>query len=91
MHQSLVETVGEQKAELFYTKMMADTNLMDSVLGDFFPSAEDFLQFDDPFEALGAYMVEYFKANERGGLMRIEVVDNSEDEVHVDVVDCLWT
>jgi len=89
LHQSLVETVGEEKAGVFWKKCI-DQNLGDLILVDFFPSAEDFLQFDDPFEALSTYMVEYFKANERGGLMRVEVVENSKDEFRVDVVECFF-
>lgn len=90
IQQSLVETAGEEKAEAFWRRCIQDKDLGALIVADFFPTVEDFLQFDDPFEALSAYMIEYFEANVRGGLMRIEVVENSHDEFRVDVVDCFF-
>ena len=89
LHQSLVETIGEKKTASFWIKMMQEKT-GSLILADFFPLAEDFLQFEDPFAALSAYMIEYFAANERAGLFKTKVIENSKDEFRVDVVDCCF-
>ena len=89
LHKSLSATVGEERALEFWAKTV-EKDVGSLILADFFPLAEDFLCFRDPFAALSEYMLEYFRANERAGLMSIEVVEMSANEFRVDVVDCFF-
>ena len=87
-HRSLLEVYGAERGAEVYRRFAEKQGVM--LWEDFIPTAQDFLDCDDPWEALRQYFLEYFRVNEREGIFRYEVVQDDDSELHIRLVDCAW-
>jgi hypothetical protein len=57
---------------------------------EFLPSAKEFRRFPDPWEAFREYFHEFFRAHQREGVKRYNIIENTDTEFHVQLTDCAW-
>jgi hypothetical protein len=85
---ALIATVGKEKTLEVYPKLNDKLGTM--MYEEFLPSSEDFHRCRDPWEAFRLYFLEFLRVYERDKGMRLEILQNTEDELHIHVTDCVW-
>jgi hypothetical protein len=85
---ALLASCGEEKTLKSYPKLAKKLSVM--MYEDFFPSPEDFLSCSDPWEGFRKYFLEFFRAWERDGACRFEVIHDTEDEFQVHLSYCAF-
>lgn len=89
MFDTMVGVLGREKALEVYSKVAPKATEM--MLEDHIPSAEDFLSFPDPVKALKDYVLDFFQLNQDGGVMRYDVVTNTDSDLCVVLSDCAYS
>jgi hypothetical protein len=87
-YSALVATCGKEKALDHYTKLTNKLGIM--MYEEFMPSAEDFLACPEPWDAFKRYYVELFRTFEREGIMDLEVLQDSDTDLHMQVNYCAF-
>jgi hypothetical protein len=85
---ALVATCGVEKSRRVYPGLAQKVSVM--MWEEFIPAAGDFLRFDNPWEALRQYMLEFYRTNAREGIWKYRVLRETETDFHVHVTDCAW-
>jgi len=85
---ALQQVCGKSRCTQIYNRIIEKTGLAE--WENWIPSARDFMDCADPWEALRHYFIEYFQANEREGVFNLEIVENSASMLRLNVTDCAW-
>ena len=85
---ALKQTCGREKTLNIYKKLAEKMGVM--VWEEQMPSPEDFLRCINPWEALLSYMREVFRLWNEERVILSEVATDTEEELHLRVVDCAW-
>ena len=88
MFDTIVSVLGREKALDVYSKLGPKATEM--VLEDHLPSSEDFQSFSDPMRALREYMLSFIHLYQREGIMRYEVVSDTDSDLHIVLSDCAY-
>jgi hypothetical protein len=87
-YRASVGVCGQEKGEEIYSKFTEKQGLL--CWESFFPTAADFAEYADPWEALRQYFLEYFRVNHSEGVFDFQVVRDTDSELHFKVIDCAW-
>lgn len=85
---ALTEMVGEEDALDISYKITEETAF--GIMSEMFPSASDFLAFENRLDAAKAYILALMEADRRAGLHESELVHDSPDAFQINVKYCAF-
>lgn len=85
-YSTLAVTCKREKVAKTYTTLSQKMGRL--AYEEFFPTAEDFLECNDSWHALRQYFLEYFRVEEREGMCRFKVIQDTDSEFQVHLTDC---
>ena len=85
---AMIASCGKEKTLQVYPKLSQKIGVM--MWEDFLSAAEDFLRFQDPWEAFREYFFEFYRTWERERVWRFKVVRDTATDFQIHVTDCAW-
>jgi len=85
---SVVAACGEKKGPPAFSKLAEKMGVL--IYEEFMPTAEDFLSYPEPWEAVRQYFREFFRLMGEAGVARYEIVSDTDSELHIQFSDCAW-
>lgn len=85
---AVVAACGEEKGPMAFSKLAEKMGVL--IYEEFMPSAVDFTNCPDPWEAARHYFREFFRVQGEAGIARFEVTRDTDSEFHIQFSDCAW-